>query len=467
MSKIQDVKVSSIAELPGNRKFSAEGLKELADSIRATGLLQPIVVRLVDDGGYDLVAGARRLAAFKAMGKESIPAIVRTMTDTALLTARIVENDQREDVHPLDQALGYQALTRLKPPLSAAEISKATGRSFNFVYDRMRLLEMVPDGQKLFREGVFGIGQAVLLARLPKDRQKEALDPRNAALLESEDDVRLHLEDDDPPRLVRPRTVLQFQSWIDRHVRFDPEAKDVPTLFPETAIAVAKATAIEKAPAPVSITDDPFVSPDARDDDERTFGPRSWKEATGRDKHSKTCEKSRLGVFVVGARRGQTLQVCVSKVCKVHWPEKRKQKSASGREGLASQRAQKLAEADRQRQEARDAARKVWTASTPDLVKAIATAIETAPTKTLVAFLVGNINGWGAARDVSKLMKAARDPESYVRLVAAMDVAASCDQYTSNESFPKLVKKLGLKIDVAGIVKKHAPTKETKPKSAA
>src|SRR6266481_8128752 len=139
VSSIQEVQLAKIRESKTNprRFFDEAKLAELADNIRQHGVLQPILVRPLPEGEtglYELVAGARRFRASKIAKRESIPATVRELTDAQALELQVIENVQRVDVHPLDEAQGYAALIQLPPDTYTVEcIASRVGRSPAYV----------------------------------------------------------------------------------------------------------------------------------------------------------------------------------------------------------------------------------------------------------------------------------------------------------------------------------------------
>jgi len=160
------------------QRFDPEGLKELEASIREKGVLTPLLVRK-NGKAYEIAAGHRRYRAAKALGLEAVPVVVREMTDTELLEVLVIENDQREDVHPLEEADGYRRLLMPGTGYDVARVAARIGRSEKYVYDRMKLLQLVPQAQRLFLEGKFDAGHAILLARLKPADQKRAIAVHN------------------------------------------------------------------------------------------------------------------------------------------------------------------------------------------------------------------------------------------------------------------------------------------------
>jgi len=152
VSSIQDIPLARIRESRTNPRkvFDESKLAELAENIRQHGVLQPVLVRPLPDGEadtYELVAGARRFRASKIAKRECIPATVRELTDAQALELQVIENVQRVDVHPLDEAQGYAALIELQPDTYTVEgIAARVGRSPAYVNGRLRLIQLIPEG---------------------------------------------------------------------------------------------------------------------------------------------------------------------------------------------------------------------------------------------------------------------------------------------------------------------------------
>lgn len=154
--------------------FDEAALAELAESIAVHGVLEPIVVRPDGDGTYEIVFGARRYRATKLAGGTEIPAIVRSYTDAEVLEVQLIENLQREDMSPLDEARGFKRLVD-EAKLTAQQIAERIGKSVEYVYARMKLLDAAPKVQQALVGGKLKAEQAVLLARLPAADQAEGL----------------------------------------------------------------------------------------------------------------------------------------------------------------------------------------------------------------------------------------------------------------------------------------------------
>ena len=149
--------------------FDAEPLDELAASIRAQGVIQPIVVRSIGSGRYELIAGERRWRAAQKAGLVEIPALVKVVQDQAVVAMALIENIQREDLSPLEEA---QALSRLIQEfgLTHQQAAEAVGRSRASVSNLLRLLELPADIKRLLDGRALEKGHARALATLPEKR---------------------------------------------------------------------------------------------------------------------------------------------------------------------------------------------------------------------------------------------------------------------------------------------------------
>lgn len=170
-----------ISEIEPNRSqprkdFDEESLAELADSIAEHGLLQPILVRPMPDGGYQIVAGERRWRACRIAGLSEIPAMIRDLSERETAQLALVENLQREDLNPLEEAEGYGALIETYG-LTQEEAAKTVGKSRPAVANALRLLSLPEAVKALLREGKLSAGHARALLALedPAKIEKAAL----------------------------------------------------------------------------------------------------------------------------------------------------------------------------------------------------------------------------------------------------------------------------------------------------
>jgi len=149
-----------------------DALKDLADSIKAQGVMQPVLVRPVGAGRYEIIAGERRWRAARIAGLATVPALVRAISDQQALAAALIENIQREDLNPLEAAVGIQRLIQ-EFDMTHATAAIALGRSRTAVTNLLRLLELAPPVRELLANGKLDMGHARALLTLPAIRQVE------------------------------------------------------------------------------------------------------------------------------------------------------------------------------------------------------------------------------------------------------------------------------------------------------
>jgi len=153
--------------------FDPAALQELADSIKAQGVVQPIVVRPLGPDKYEIVAGERRWRAAQLAGLAEIPALVREIPDEAAIAVALIENIQRQDLNPLEEAAALKRLTE-EFGMTHQEVADAVGRSRVAVTNLLRLLDLHPDVKGYLQRGELEMGHARALAGLPEARQPQA-----------------------------------------------------------------------------------------------------------------------------------------------------------------------------------------------------------------------------------------------------------------------------------------------------
>ncbi len=155
------------------RDIQPEALEELADSIRAQGVMQPIVVRPTGESRYEIIAGERRWRAAQLAELDTIPAVIREVTDEVALALALIENIQREDLNPVEEAM---ALKRLLDDfaLTQQQVADAVGRSRAQVANLLRLLALDPEVQTLLERGDLDMGHARALLALSGAKQRKA-----------------------------------------------------------------------------------------------------------------------------------------------------------------------------------------------------------------------------------------------------------------------------------------------------
>jgi len=352
VSSIQDIPLAKIRESKTNprRFFDEAKLAELADNIRQHGVLQPILLRPLPEGEpgtFELVAGTRRFRASKLAKRESIPATVRELTDAQALELQVVENVQRVDVHPLDEAQGYAALIELQPETYTVEsIASRVGRSPAYVNGRLRLIQLIPEAKQAFYEDKLTVAHAFEIARLQPNDQRRALPEcfpqyRTAAAI---------LKD----KKAEATTVRELRAWIEREIHldltnapFDPQDETLlpkagpcarcpkrtgsnPLLFPEVrqkSICTdrecygAKVEALvqiqvkpleEKGEKPLRVSQAPAWQANGHAKDVLFEGQYRKAKAKGE------CPNTKAAVLIDGKGAGSVFYLCQTEKCEVH-----------------------------------------------------------------------------------------------------------------------------------------------------
>ena len=155
------------------RDMAPEALEELADSIKVQGVMQPIVIRPIDNKKYEIIAGERRWRASQLAGLDKVPVIIKDVPDEAAIAMALIENIQREDLNPIEEAT---ALQRLKDEfeLTQAEVAEAVGKSRSTVTNLLRLMGLKEDVRKLLEHGDLEMGHARALLGLTDNVQSKA-----------------------------------------------------------------------------------------------------------------------------------------------------------------------------------------------------------------------------------------------------------------------------------------------------
>jgi ParB family transcriptional regulator, chromosome partitioning protein len=209
-TEYRNVSLSLLSESKTNprRTFEDTALQELASSIRAQGVLSPLLVRPLNERTFEIVAGARRFRAAQMAEAATVPVRIVNLTDAQAIEMSIVENLQRKDVHPLEEAQCYARLLALdEPKYSVEQIAAKCGKHPGYVLSRIRFTELAHAVVEAFSKDEIGVGHALLLAKLQPAQQEEALP---------------HCFREDwgsgskAKRILLP--VRQLQSWIEQNV---------------------------------------------------------------------------------------------------------------------------------------------------------------------------------------------------------------------------------------------------------
>jgi ParB family transcriptional regulator, chromosome partitioning protein len=233
---LREVPVGNISPNPNQPRgrFDEEGLVELAHSIRELGVLQPILVRPMPDGQFQLIAGERRWRAAKRCGLDSIPCVVRTTDDVASVEQALVENLHRQDLTALEEAAAYLQLIE-EFHLTHEELAKKVAKSRAAISNTLRLLQLPASIQHLLSDGRISAGHARALLGTPDRSFQEALAHRiveeglSVRLVEelirrphqpvetpqSENHPRAH---ESPVRHLRPPGLLELEELLSEHL---------------------------------------------------------------------------------------------------------------------------------------------------------------------------------------------------------------------------------------------------------
>ncbi len=234
-SVFREISVTDVVpnRLQPRSHFDEESLVALTASIREVGVLQPILVRPLDDGRFELIAGERRWRAAKRAGLQTIPALVRSIDDPNALEQALVENLHRDDLNALEEAAAYQQLIE-DFGLTHDQVAQRVGRSRSAVTNVLRLFQLPPAIQKLLADGQLSAGHARALLGTPDRGFQETL-ARQAvgeglSVREVEDAVRAHASSAPDaegmpaarpmatPRRLRPPGLLELEELLSGHL---------------------------------------------------------------------------------------------------------------------------------------------------------------------------------------------------------------------------------------------------------
>lgn len=292
---ISRVPVDHLDPSPTNprKRFDDAALAELKESIIAHGVMQPLLVRTkpaantdeLEHPRYEIVAGERRYRAAKAAGLSTLPVLVRSLTDAQVLEMQVVENLQRQDLHPLEEAEGYEALMQ-RHNYTAEDIAAKVGKSRAYVYGRLKLCALGADGRKAFYAGMITPSTALLFARIsPEAEQKKAL----ASVLQ-------HHEKGAP---VEHRHAMQIV-----HRNYMLTLKDAP--FPTKATDLIP-TAGSCADCPRRAGNQPELFADVKDGDTCT-DPRCFQEKRAAHNNRQRVEAEAKGWTVISGKEAKKLR---------------------------------------------------------------------------------------------------------------------------------------------------------------
>ena len=184
-SEVQVKRTVRLSEIEPNRSqprknFDETAIADLADSIRQHGVLQPLLVRPMPAGGYQIVAGERRWRAARMLGLDEVPVVIRDLTDLETVQIALIENLQRENLNPVEEALGYRRLQD-DFDMKQEEIAKTVGRSRSAVANAIRLLRLPDEVLEMLTEGSISAGHARALLSIADEEKMIAAAHKAAA----------------------------------------------------------------------------------------------------------------------------------------------------------------------------------------------------------------------------------------------------------------------------------------------
>jgi ParB family chromosome partitioning protein len=219
---VAEIDINAIVPNPNQPRyyFDGENLKDLAESIKEHGVVQPIIVTKLENGKYELIAGERRLRASKMIGNKNIPAVIREANNREKLELAIIENVQRHDLNPIEEARAYQRL-REEFTLTQEEIAKKMGKNRATIANTMRLLDLPIEIQRGIIENKITEGHARAILGLDNPEKQRAL---------YELIVKGNLTVRDVENKVREITIPSHQRMVKTKIT-DPEIQDLENRF--------------------------------------------------------------------------------------------------------------------------------------------------------------------------------------------------------------------------------------------
>ncbi len=328
------------------KHFDQAELEDLAKSIKEKGVIQPIVVRpaLFDIravkqlADWEIIAGERRYRASKIAGVPTIPAIERDLDDRAVLEIQVIENLQRVDIHPLDEALGYKELLQ-KHGYDVDTLATKVGKSSSYIYQRLKLAELIPAAQKFFTSGVINAGHAILIARLSPEEQEEVVsESRDGILWDNFYDVK------DPHPISVRRLAQEIRGSLYLDLARAPWKQNDTKLVPAAGACAACPKRSGANPGLFSDITEKNICTDrgcynqkldafmARSIHEggliqisTEYGPKpKGAGVIARSKYEEIrqkedrCKFTQKAIVVEGHGRGMTIDVCTDETCKKH-----------------------------------------------------------------------------------------------------------------------------------------------------
>ncbi len=341
--EFQMLPLTALVESPTNprRHMDAQGIDDLASSMTTHGVLLPLLVRRANgkkaNGTFEIISGARRYRAAAQASLNTVPVRVCVMDDTEALEVQVIENLQREDVHPLDEGIGYRALLD-HTGHDVSGIAAKVGKSESYVYQRLQLSSLTAPAQKAFLAGDMTAGHAILIARLQERDQlevmKQCLKPVAWNLSKAGKGMvsvrhliywiqeRIHLDlhtapfnTDDLDLIPSAGTCLACPKRTGCNEMLFPDIKKKDTCTDpgcfqakmKAFISIQKAAAAQKGKEVLEVTTAYWTK------GKHVLGEHQWKKA-----NAGACKAVTPAIIVEGKGVGNILTICPDTKCKVH-----------------------------------------------------------------------------------------------------------------------------------------------------
>lgn len=337
MEQYNLIELGEIAFSPTNTRGKGDNLNltDLVASIKEKGVLMPILVRPnKKKDGFEVVAGHRRLAASKLAGLKSIPARILDLTDVEAREAQIVENLQREDVHPLDEGKAYRDLIeKSKPHYTIEDVAEKVGKSTKYVRSRLQLTNLIEKAAEKFKSGKLPIAHAALIAHLDEKQQaaalKECFSTYGGEDVVDLDDLRDWIRDlsfetykkqqpwkDDKELAAAVGECVECPKGADLFGEKAPEECSDPRCYARkmSAFIELKKKEFADKKEPVTLVSTSYMSDSGKASNKGILRTSDYTEVTTKKK----CEFEKTGLVVYGSDLGKVMRICTDKKCKVH-----------------------------------------------------------------------------------------------------------------------------------------------------
>jgi len=382
VTEYRNLPVAQLQESPTNprRRFDERALEELAATFTTQGVLQPLLVREIEGGKYEIVAGARRFRAAKLAALAEVPVRVVELSDAAVRESQLTENLLREDVHPYEEALALSGLLHLEgAQYDIASIAARLGKSPHYVTTRIRLTELESSIAEAFLADQIGVGHALEIAKLPQSQQLKAFDAA----------FRTVWNGGKESRVVLP--LRDFAAWIEQNILLSLDS--VP-FDKNHAALVQEAGSCAECPKRTGFNTLLFGEMSQRDQCSDStcyqakiaahveqqiaakpklvqittgYGTRGDGPVLGRNRYvalnlakpakakqplspyQKPCKHMAEAIVVDGAERGHAVKVCAEPSCTIHFADRANK--ATNPEQLAKEREQRRKQLEKQKLE--------------------------------------------------------------------------------------------------------------------